>query len=236
MRMSGSWHLYRPGERWQRPAERDAGAAGHGDLGGGGVRRAGGGVPARPRARSAAARCARLARTCSRRRSIATRRCGGSARAGPRPIAEVLLDQRVVAGIGNVFKSEVLFLCGIHPDRPATTLAPTTRAGTHRHGSAADARQHRPTRRERHRHVSRAAAHHAAGVGPGEPVGLRARREAVPQVRDADRVGEARNRCALHLLVPDVPAAVVIWRCGDLAIDLWRSRMLSIDAVITSFT
>jgi endonuclease-8 len=38
-------------------------------------------------------------------------------------MGEVLLDQRVVAGIGNVFKSEVLFLCGIHPDRPASSLA-----------------------------------------------------------------------------------------------------------------
>lgn len=30
-------------------------------------------------------------------------------------VAEVITDQRVVAGIGNVYKSEVLFLCGIHP-------------------------------------------------------------------------------------------------------------------------
>ena len=27
-----------------------------------------------------------------------------------------LLDQRIVAGIGNVYKSEVLFLSGVHPD------------------------------------------------------------------------------------------------------------------------
>ncbi len=33
----------------------------------------------------------------------------------PASIAEVLLDQRVVAGIGNVYKSELLFLAGIHP-------------------------------------------------------------------------------------------------------------------------
>lgn len=33
-----------------------------------------------------------------------------------RPIADVLLDQRVAAGIGNVYKSEVLFACGIHPE------------------------------------------------------------------------------------------------------------------------
>ena len=30
-------------------------------------------------------------------------------------IADVLLNQRVVAGIGNVYKSEVLFLCRVNP-------------------------------------------------------------------------------------------------------------------------
>lgn len=33
----------------------------------------------------------------------------------PRSIAELLLDQQVAAGIGNVYKSEVLFLEGVHP-------------------------------------------------------------------------------------------------------------------------
>ena len=31
------------------------------------------------------------------------------------PIADVLLNQRVLAGIGNVYKSEVLFACGVDP-------------------------------------------------------------------------------------------------------------------------
>jgi len=38
------------------------------------------------------------------------------------PIAEALLNQRVVAGIGNVFKSEVLFTCGVYPFAPAGSL------------------------------------------------------------------------------------------------------------------
>jgi endonuclease-8 len=38
------------------------------------------------------------------------------------PIAEVLLNQRVMAGIGNVFKSEVLFLAGVHPFAPTASL------------------------------------------------------------------------------------------------------------------
>jgi endonuclease-8 len=40
-------------------------------------------------------------------------------RAGPeQPIGEALLDQRNLAGIGNVYKSEVLFLRGVQPWRP----------------------------------------------------------------------------------------------------------------------
>lgn len=40
-------------------------------------------------------------------------------RADPdRPIGEALLDQRVVAGIGNVYKSETLFLSGVDPWTP----------------------------------------------------------------------------------------------------------------------
>lgn len=38
-------------------------------------------------------------------------------------VAEVITDQRVVAGIGNVYKSEVLFLCGIHPLTRAAELS-----------------------------------------------------------------------------------------------------------------
>jgi endonuclease VIII len=34
---------------------------------------------------------------------------------GRETIADALLNQRVMAGIGNVFKSEILFLVGIHP-------------------------------------------------------------------------------------------------------------------------
>ena len=38
-------------------------------------------------------------------------------------IAEVLLDQKVIAGIGNVYKSELLFLVGIHPESPVSSLS-----------------------------------------------------------------------------------------------------------------
>jgi endonuclease-8 len=38
------------------------------------------------------------------------------------PIAELLLNQRVLAGVGNVYKSEVLFLEGLHPDTAVSSV------------------------------------------------------------------------------------------------------------------
>lgn len=39
------------------------------------------------------------------------------------PIGAALLDQAVIAGVGNVFRAEALFLCGIHPERPANEVS-----------------------------------------------------------------------------------------------------------------
>ena len=38
------------------------------------------------------------------------------------PIGMALLDQRILAGVGNVYRAEALFVNGIHPERPANTL------------------------------------------------------------------------------------------------------------------
>lgn len=40
-----------------------------------------------------------------------------------RPIGEILLDQSVVAGPGNVYKSEICFLRGVHPETPVGEIA-----------------------------------------------------------------------------------------------------------------
>lgn len=46
------------------------------------------------------------------------------ARADPgREVGEAVMDQRVMAGIGNVYKSETLYLCGIDPWRTVGSLA-----------------------------------------------------------------------------------------------------------------
>jgi endonuclease-8 len=39
------------------------------------------------------------------------------------PIAEVILDQQVASGIGNVFRSEILWACEQHPFAPVSKLA-----------------------------------------------------------------------------------------------------------------
>ncbi len=39
-----------------------------------------------------------------------------------RGIGDLLMDQSVVAGVGNVYRAEALFVCGIHPLRPGTDL------------------------------------------------------------------------------------------------------------------
>ena len=38
-------------------------------------------------------------------------------------IKSLLLDQRTIAGLGNIYTDEALFLAGIHPQRPASSLS-----------------------------------------------------------------------------------------------------------------
>ena len=38
-------------------------------------------------------------------------------------IKDFLLDQTKIAGIGNIYASEILFICGIHPQRVASSLS-----------------------------------------------------------------------------------------------------------------
>jgi endonuclease-8 len=48
--------------------------------------------------------------------------------AGPgTTVAEILLDQRIACGVGNVYKSEVLWVCELHPFTPVGALLPEQR-------------------------------------------------------------------------------------------------------------
>jgi endonuclease-8 len=44
-------------------------------------------------------------------------------RASRRAVGGLLLDQTVVAGVGNVYRAEALFVTGIHPARPGSSLS-----------------------------------------------------------------------------------------------------------------
>ena len=50
-------------------------------------------------------------------------------RASGLPIGAALMDQSLVAGIGNIYRAEILYACAIHPGRPAGTLSREEWAG-----------------------------------------------------------------------------------------------------------
>jgi endonuclease VIII len=121
--LHGSWHRYRPGETWRRPPSRAALVIE---------------VP------GAVAVCfdAPVVELFERRAEVvhptismlgpdlvaddfdrdeAVRRLRDASRAGMQ-IGDALMDQRAVAGIGNTYKSEVLFIERVDPFAPLSTL------------------------------------------------------------------------------------------------------------------
>jgi len=122
MRMNGSWHLYRAGIKWQRPARDMRVLVGAGD-----VEAVGFNVPvAELLTMRELARHAQLNALGPDLLDPAFDPAEAARRMRARgrdAIGDVLLNQRVVAGIGNVFKSEILFLAGIEPYTPVAALA-----------------------------------------------------------------------------------------------------------------
>ena len=131
---------------------------------------------------------------------------GGLARADPaRQVGDALMDQRLVAGIGNVYKSETCFLAGIDPWRAVGTLsAGRARAprGDRRPAAGGGRAPGRPDR-----HLS--AAGHAAGRSDTREVGLRPGGQALPTVRCGDPLARPGRREPDDLLVPDLPDVTV---------------------------
>jgi endonuclease-8 len=132
MRMSGSWHLYRPGARWQRPPRDMRVLVGTAD-----VIAVGFNLPVAEllssrqlaRHKDLLALGPDLLAGTDRTEGLRHQHAFDAADAlgrmrerGSDAIADVLLNQRVVAGIGNVFKSEILFLAGIEPFTPVAEL------------------------------------------------------------------------------------------------------------------
>jgi endonuclease-8 len=114
LRMTGSWHLYRAGTPWRKSAATARAVIETGD-------------------RLAVCFAAPVVEWLTPAQEaehgplaslgpdlLAPGFDAGAARAGlraraEREIGDVLLDQRALAGIGNVYKSETLFLCGVDP-------------------------------------------------------------------------------------------------------------------------
>ncbi|HEY1984526.1 MAG TPA: DNA-formamidopyrimidine glycosylase family protein [Terracidiphilus sp.] len=121
MLMNGSWHIYRPGERWKAPGGDMRIVVETGDFQAVGFR-----VPV---AEMLDAR--KLAR--DRRIPPAASDVLGSGfdeegavrglmAQGDLELGDALLRQKILAGVGNVFKSEVCFLTGLNPFRTVETL------------------------------------------------------------------------------------------------------------------
>jgi endonuclease VIII len=121
MLMSGSWHIYRPGEPWRRSRIHMRAVIATSDY-----------VAV---AFDVPVASFHTARTLERNTSIprlgpdllsgdfshdeALRRLQAC---GDEEIANALLNQQVMAGIGNVFKSEICFSCGVNPFAKVSAL------------------------------------------------------------------------------------------------------------------
>jgi endonuclease-8 len=121
MVMHGSWHIYRRGERWQRPRKQMRIVI----------------TTERFEAVAFEVHVAQFHTMRSLERYTLLPKLGPDLlkpsftqdeaamriRAHPEEeVANVLLNQQVMAGIGNVFKSEICFACSIHPFRRIATL------------------------------------------------------------------------------------------------------------------
>lgn len=114
LRMAGAWHVYRRGERWRRPSRQARSVLTTAEW---------------------VAVCF-AAPVCELLTPAEVERHGGLSRLGPDALADTvdlvearrrldergdwtvgdaLLDQRVLAGVGNVYKSEVCHLAGVDP-------------------------------------------------------------------------------------------------------------------------
>lgn len=114
MLMSGSWHIYRHGERWQQPRFNMRIVIENSDFVAVGFK-----VPvAEMHTAKSLTRDQRIPRPdidVLRPDFNAEEAVNRIAARGREEIGDVLLHQEVLAGVGNVFKSEVCFVTGINP-------------------------------------------------------------------------------------------------------------------------
>lgn len=119
--MNGRWHIYRHGERWQLARIHMRIVIENKEYQAVGFR-----VPvAEMHTARSLARNARIPRVENDLLNAEFDAVSALERLQARPdeaVADVLLDQEVLAGVGNVFKSEICFVNGLNPFRKAGTL------------------------------------------------------------------------------------------------------------------
>jgi endonuclease-8 len=119
MRMTGSWHLYRTGERWQKPAHLARAVV---EVEGWTAVCFAAPVVELETNPAAKASVAHLGPDLTSDTLTARDIERAVDRMTDAEIGVVLLDQRVASGIGNIWKNETLFLCGVDPFRSAAEV------------------------------------------------------------------------------------------------------------------
>ncbi|SEG54894.1 DNA-(apurinic or apyrimidinic site) lyase /endonuclease VIII [Bryocella elongata] len=125
MLMSGSWHIYRTGEKWWMPRSKMRVAITCGEM-----QAVAFNVPiAEFHTEHSLARSSQVPKlgpdVLSEGFTVEAGIAAITKQAQQHPEAEVgvtLLNQRVMAGLGNVYKSEVAFAAGVHPFRRMSTV------------------------------------------------------------------------------------------------------------------
>lgn len=129
LRMSGSWHLYRPGQRWQRSPRAARVVLATTEV----VAVCFSAPVVEVLDRGALDRHPSLRRLgpdlCDPATSPADAARRMRALSEPaRPVGEALLDQRAACGVGNVYRAEVCFLHGLDPAAAIATVDDATLA------------------------------------------------------------------------------------------------------------
>ncbi|HEY3065079.1 MAG TPA: DNA-formamidopyrimidine glycosylase family protein [Methylomirabilota bacterium] len=120
MRMNGSWHIYRPSERWHRRRDDMRIVIGTDDFVAVAFT-----VPVAEfhSERSLARRLGTLGPDLLGADLDADEAVRRLRRHGEEAVGTVMIDQRVMAGAGNIFRCETLFACGVDPFTPVRWLS-----------------------------------------------------------------------------------------------------------------
>jgi endonuclease-8 len=120
LKMEGSWHLYRPGTRWRRPEWQARAILSNSDWDAVGFQLGTLDVVARGDESSVVGHLGPDPLGPDWDPAEVLRRLTA---APARPVGLALLDQSVIAGLGNVYRNELCFLRGILPTRPVGEVA-----------------------------------------------------------------------------------------------------------------